>query len=96
MYPPSEWIGTEMRSIYVADLETGKISQIGIGRSPSWSPSGEWIAYISYIEGSERHQDSNYYAGRYYAINDFQVSLMSPTGTHARILMGFHSDVDPT
>lgn len=93
--PPDSEIGSDIRAIYVANIETGKISQVGLGQSPSWSPSGEWIAYVSYIEGSELHQDSNFHAGRYYAINDFQVTLMSPIGTHPRILMGFHSDVVP-
>ncbi|MGA3068647.1 MAG: hypothetical protein ABSD43_00310 [Terracidiphilus sp.] len=39
MVSPSVWIGSNIWSIYVADLDTGKISPIGIGLSPSWSPS---------------------------------------------------------
>jgi hypothetical protein len=86
----------EIYSIYTFDIRTGKISEIGLGRSPSWSPSGEWIAYVGYIEGSDRQQESNFYRGRYYAINDFQVSLMSQTGLHSRALWGFSSDVVPS
>jgi len=95
MWPPDHRLGSEIRAIYVADLETGKISQIGVGQSPSWSPSGEWIAYVSYIEGADHHQDWNYYGGRYYANNDFQISLMSQIGTLSRALMRFHTEVVP-
>lgn len=105
MEPPDSGPISSIRAIYVANLETGKISQIGLGKSPSWSPSGEWIAFISYI--AENRTDSrspnyhagryssNFYAGRYYAIDDRQISLMSPIGTHIRILMGFSSEVIP-
>lgn len=93
--PPNHRLGSEIRAVYVADLETGKISQIGLGQSPSWSPSGEWIAYVGYIEGAERHQDSNSYGGRYFAINDFQISLMSRTGAQSRVLLRFHTEVVP-
>jgi len=32
--------------IYVMDLDTGTVREIAGGRLPSWSPSGEWIAYF--------------------------------------------------
>jgi Tol biopolymer transport system component len=105
MRPPDSGQISDIRAIYVANLETGKISRIGLGQSPSWSPSGEWIAFVNYIpedrtdsQSSDYHAgrySSNFYAGRYYATNDFQIALMSPIGTHTRILMGFHSEVDP-
>jgi dipeptidyl aminopeptidase/acylaminoacyl peptidase len=82
---------SDIRAVYVASVESGTISQIGLGQAPSWSPSGEWIAYVGYIEGSDRHQDTNFYGGHYYAITDYQVRLMSPTGTQSRVLMGFDS-----
>jgi dipeptidyl aminopeptidase/acylaminoacyl peptidase len=95
MWPPDHRLGSETRAIYVADLETGKTMQIGIGQSPSWSPSGEWIAYVSYLQETDRRQNSNPYNEPHYATNDFQVSLMSRIGTHSRVLMGFHTDVVP-
>jgi WD40 repeat protein len=44
---PGHWSPSEIRTIYVADVENGTISRIGIGLAPSWSPSGEWIAFVS-------------------------------------------------
>jgi Tol biopolymer transport system component len=41
----------------------------------------------------DHSQDSDYYDGRYYSRGDHQFSLMSPIGTHIRILMGFSSGV---
>jgi dipeptidyl aminopeptidase/acylaminoacyl peptidase len=97
MEPPDRPVLSQITAVYVADLESGKISQIALGKAPSWSPSGEWIAFISYIpEDQAQSQPSACYAGRCYAINDHQVSLTSPIGTHTRILMGFHSDVLPS
>lgn len=87
---------SEIRTINIVDVESGKVSNIGVGMTPSWSPSGEWIAYVAYIPTDRADsQPSDFYAGRYYAINDFQVRLMSTVGTHSRILMRFHSDVGP-
>jgi hypothetical protein len=34
--------------VFVMDVETGSTSKIGDGWGPSWSPSGEWIAYFPY------------------------------------------------
>ncbi|MGA3069242.1 MAG: hypothetical protein ABSD43_03410 [Terracidiphilus sp.] len=95
MEPPGHSPLSSVRAIYTANLDSGEISRIGLGMAPSWSPSGEWIAYVGYIEESDRHQSSDFYAGRYYSVGDNQVRLMSPVGTHPRILMDFHSDVVP-
>ncbi len=93
---PGHWSSSEIRAIYIVDIETGTISRIGIGLSPSWSPSGDWIAFVSYIPVDRaQSQSSDEFEGKFYAINDNRVSLMSPVGTHSRILMGFHSDVVP-
>jgi hypothetical protein len=32
--------------VYVLDVDSGKASRIADGNSPSWSPSGEWIAFL--------------------------------------------------
>lgn len=35
-----------LRAIYLIDVEAGTASKIADGMSPSWSPSGEWIAFL--------------------------------------------------
>lgn len=57
--------------IYVLNIEDGKVSKIAEGAEPSWSPSGEWIAFSDY--SAFRH-------GKY-ANTPFRVSLVHPDGT---------------
>jgi len=84
-----------LSAIAVLNVETGAISQIGLGRSPTWSPSGEWIAYAGYVEGNQSEPGgSQLYAGRYYSLSEHQFNLMSPNGTHSRVLMAWRSGVD--
>jgi dipeptidyl aminopeptidase/acylaminoacyl peptidase len=89
---------SEIYAIDILDVETGGISQIGLGQSPSWSPSGDWIAYANYVKIDPpfcRQWVWNPYShnGRCYSDTEHQFSLMSPIGTHNRVLMGFGSDV---
>jgi dipeptidyl aminopeptidase/acylaminoacyl peptidase len=44
--PRREALDRPQRSIDVVDIRTGKISRLASGQNPSWSPSGEWIAYL--------------------------------------------------
>ncbi len=46
MRPPDAPLSSGIRAIYIANLETGTISEIGLGMAPAWSPSGEWIAVV--------------------------------------------------
>ncbi len=71
-----------LRAIYVLDVETGKVSKIADGMSPSWSPSGEWIAFVDV--SNQAHSQ-----------NEYRISLMRPDGTGSRVLTTFHSDVVP-
>ncbi len=95
MPAPGREISSEIEAIYVLNVETGVISQIGLGQSPSWSPSGEWIAYAGYVEAEKSEPGgSTLYNGRYYSLSWHQFKLMGPNGTHSRVLMGFRSDVE--
>lgn len=39
---------TVTSKIYVMDIDTGTVREIAEGWLPSWSPSGEWIAFFDY------------------------------------------------
>jgi dipeptidyl aminopeptidase/acylaminoacyl peptidase len=56
--------------IYIFNVEDGTVSKIAEGAAPSWSPSGEWIAFSDY--SAFRH-------GRY-ANTAYRLSLIHPDG----------------
>jgi dipeptidyl aminopeptidase/acylaminoacyl peptidase len=68
------------REIYILNVVAGTVSRVGEGLSPSWSPSGAWIAFI---DTSSQTQ------------NEYRVSLMHPDGTGSRVVMTFRSEVVP-
>ena len=57
--------------IDVFDVEDGRVAKIAEGTAPSWSPSGEWIAFSDY---------SVFQHGKY-ADTAFRLSLIHPDGT---------------
>jgi hypothetical protein len=63
--------------IYVLNIEDGKVSRIAAGTAPSWSPSGEWIAFSDY---------SVFQHGKY-ADTAFRLSMIHPDGTGSVALL---------
>lgn len=57
--------------IDVFNVADGGVAKIAVGTAPSWSPSGEWIAYSDY---------SVFQHGKY-ADTAFRLSLIHPDGT---------------
>jgi Tol biopolymer transport system component len=62
--------------IYVFNTEDGTVSKIAEGTEPSWSPSGEWIAFSDY---------SAFRSGKY-ADTPSRVSLIHPDGTGSKVV----------
>ena len=62
--------------IDVLNVENGTVSKLADGLAPSWSPSGEWIAFSDY---------SAFQHGKY-ADTGFRVSLIHPDGTGSKVV----------
>jgi Tol biopolymer transport system component len=62
--------------IDVLNVKDGTVSKLADGTAPSWSPSGEWIAFSDY---------STFQHGRY-ADTAYRVSLIHPDGTGAKVV----------
>jgi hypothetical protein len=69
--------------IYVLNLEDGAVTKIAEGTAPSWSPSGEWIAFSDY---------SVFRHGKY-ADTAFRVSMIHPDGTGLAALLQRSKDL---
>jgi len=69
--------------IYVLSVDDGRVSKIAEGSAPSWSPSGEWIAFSDY---------SVFRHGKY-ADTAFCLSLIHPDGTGSVALIHRSEDL---
>jgi len=69
--------------IYVLNIEDGRVSRIAAGTAPSWSPSGEWIAFSDY---------SVFQHGKY-ADTAFRLSMIHPDGTGSVALLQRNKDL---
>jgi Tol biopolymer transport system component len=73
-------------AIFVFDVETGTVSKIADGMSPTWSPSGEWIAFYDYWPDRDNVKKG------WYPANDNHVSVIHPDGTGHKVLVTFRPD----
>ncbi len=78
----------ELRAVYVLDVESGHVSKIADGAWPSWSPSGEWIAFFDFSPNRDDIKRG------WFAVNANRVSLMHPDGSGFRVLTTFSRDAD--
>jgi WD40-like Beta Propeller Repeat len=69
-----------LSSIWVLDLLSGAVKQIGEGEAPSWAPSGKWIAFWEYssIRANSRRRDTSVIANR--------LALIHPDGTGKKVI----------
>ncbi len=77
---------TPLRAIYIMDAGTGAVRRIAQGVAPSWSPSGEWIAWLDYVPDNDDADPG------FAAPHPNRVSLMRPDGSDARVLLTLPRD----
>jgi Tol biopolymer transport system component len=75
-----------LRGIYVLNIADGTVSKLADGMSPSWSSSGEWIAFYSYSP------DRDDVKRGWYATNANRVNVVRPDGKDQKVLLTFHRD----
>jgi Tol biopolymer transport system component len=73
--------------IYVFDLDTGAAQEIADGWLPSWSPSGQWIAFFDYPPKKHDPWPMNLMVPE-------RIKLIRPDGTDSRIIGSWRAPWD--
>lgn len=73
--------------IYLLDLGTGAAQEIAEGWLPSWSPSGEWIAYFDYPPQKHDRWPMNIMVPE-------RINLIHPDGTDSRVVGSWRAPWD--
>ena len=76
-----------LRAIYILNMETGNVLKLVDGISPSWSPSGEWIAFYG-----ARTDRGNAKQGLHDKDID-SLNLIRPDGTDSKTVLTFRKPV---
>jgi len=77
-----------LHAICVLDVQKGTVSKLADGTLPSWSPSGDWIAFYNYSQGRDDPKRG------WFATNANRVSVMHPDGTGSMVLAKLPFDED--
>lgn len=73
--------------IYILDIDSGTVQKIAEGWLPSWSPSGEWIAYFDYPPQKHDRWPMNLMVPE-------RIKLIRPDGTESRIIGSWRAPWD--
>jgi dipeptidyl aminopeptidase/acylaminoacyl peptidase len=72
-------------TIWILDVDTGAAKKIADGWTPSWSPSGEWIAYFDYPSKKRSR------IWPMSLMTPERINIVRPNGTDSRVLRTWHS-----